>query len=145
RYRTATFKISHRKLNKLANQIGGKPIDSAILQMQFSAKRAASRIKSLLALGRNQAADRGMRTERMVVAEAWVNKGPKLMRMDIRGRGRFGIKHHPSARMHIVLKEGKTRAEKKEEALRKRIGLVRSAGWYREDVPIRNARPYYVW
>ncbi|KZP00186.1 ribosomal protein L22 [Calocera viscosa TUFC12733] len=143
--KTAVFKISHRKLNKLAQQIGGKPIDTAILQMQFSSKRAATRIKSMLALARGQAEDKGLRRERMVVAEAWVNKGPKLMRMDIKGRGRFGVKHHPSARMCVVLKEGKTREEKKEAKLRKRIGLVRSAGLYRENVPIRNAGPVYAW
>jgi len=143
--KTAMFKMSHRKLNKLAHQIGGKPIDHAILQMQFSSKRASTRIKSMLALARDQAADRGLRRERLVVTEAYVNKGPKQRRMDIKGRGRFGIKHHPSARMCVVLKEGKTRAEKKEEELTKRLRKVRSAGLYREDVPIRNHGPVYTW
>lgn len=46
KYSTATFKIGPRKLQLLADQISGKPIDLAILQMQFSAKRAASRVKA---------------------------------------------------------------------------------------------------
>jgi len=143
--KTAMFKISHRKLNDLASQISQTPIDHAILQMQFSNKRASTRIKSMLALARDQATMRGLRRERLVVHEAYVNKGPKLRRLDIKGRGRMGIKHHPSARMVVVLKEGKTSKEKREEDLRKRVGKIRSAGLYREDVPIRNAGPVYAW
>lgn len=33
----------------LGRQISGKPIDHAIMQMQFSEKRASDRIKSMLA------------------------------------------------------------------------------------------------
>ncbi|KAJ2931737.1 hypothetical protein H1R20_g5354, partial [Candolleomyces eurysporus] len=55
KYSTANFKISHRKLNMLANQITGKPIDYAILQMQFSEKRASSRIMNMLATAKDHA------------------------------------------------------------------------------------------
>lgn len=55
KYSTANFKISHRKLNLLANQIAGKPIDSAILQMMFSEKRASKRIKSMLVVAKSHA------------------------------------------------------------------------------------------
>jgi large subunit ribosomal protein L22 len=50
--------ISHRKLNKLGRQIAGKPIDYAILQMQFSNKRAGSKIKDLLLNAKQQAVQR---------------------------------------------------------------------------------------
>jgi large subunit ribosomal protein L22 len=39
----------------LANQIAGKPIDYAILQMQFSEKRASTRIMNMLATARDHA------------------------------------------------------------------------------------------
>lgn len=39
----------------LANQIAGKPIDHAILQMQFSEKRASTRIMNMLATARDHA------------------------------------------------------------------------------------------
>ena len=55
KYSTANFKISHRKLNMLANQLAGKPIDHAILQMQFSEKRASNRIMNMLATARDHA------------------------------------------------------------------------------------------
>lgn len=55
KYSTANFKISHRKLNMLGRQIAGKPIDYAILQMQFSEKRASKRIMNMLATARDHA------------------------------------------------------------------------------------------
>lgn len=39
----------------LGRQISGKPIDYAILQMQFSEKRASKRIKSMLVLAKQHA------------------------------------------------------------------------------------------
>lgn len=55
KYSTANFKISPRKLNMLGRQISGKPIDYAILQMQFSEKRASTRIMNMLATARDHA------------------------------------------------------------------------------------------
>jgi large subunit ribosomal protein L22 len=67
KYSTAKFKISPRKLNKLAHQISGLPVGEAILQMKFSEKRASERIKSTLALARNHAVDKGLDQGRLVV------------------------------------------------------------------------------
>lgn len=39
----------------LGRQISGKPIDYAILQMNFSQKRAAKRVKNMLVVARNHA------------------------------------------------------------------------------------------
>lgn len=39
----------------LGRQISGKPIDYAILQMQFSEKRASTRIRSMLATAKEHA------------------------------------------------------------------------------------------
>ena len=55
KYSTANFKISHRKLNMLGRQIAGKPVDHAIVQMQFSEKRASSRIMNMLVTARDHA------------------------------------------------------------------------------------------
>jgi large subunit ribosomal protein L22 len=93
KYSTAYFRISHRKLQLLADQIGGgKPIDYSILQMQFSQKRAAKRIKSTLALARDHAVIKGLNLSKMVVAEAWVGKGRTFKRIEPKGRGRTGVR-----------------------------------------------------
>ena len=67
KYSTTNFKHSHRKLNKLGNQIAGKPIDVAILQMQFSEKRNSKRIKSMLATAKQHATMKGLDPERLLV------------------------------------------------------------------------------
>jgi len=146
KYSTANFKISHRKLNLLGRQIAGKPIDSAILQMSFSEKRASKRIKSMLVVAKDHAQKLGMDEKKLVIAESWVSKGPNVhKRIDIKGRGRYGIKQHPDSKLSVVLKEGRTRAELMEEFKAKRLRRIVSAGMVREDVPLRNPSPRWAW
>lgn len=71
------------------------------------------------------------------IAESWVSKGRKLVRVDIKGRGRAGRKHHGSARLHLLLKEGQTQAEKESSKFQKEMGRVKSAGVVREDGVLR--------
>ncbi|KAL9934489.1 hypothetical protein V8E36_006945 [Tilletia maclaganii] len=150
KYSTAQFKISPRKLGKLASQIAAKPIDHAILQMEFSHKRAARRIKSTLALARDHAIAKGMDPARLVVSEAWVGKGLYHKRPDIKGRARMGTKHHPSARMSVVLRNGQTHEEKDKLAFlqaERRLRLLATAGVARAERPIINVhqRPGWAW
>lgn len=52
----------------LARQISGKPIDHAILQMEFSQKRASKRIKSALVLARQHAIEyKGLDRAKLIV------------------------------------------------------------------------------
>jgi large subunit ribosomal protein L22 len=67
KYSTSNFKISHRKLNDLGRQIAGKPIDHAIVQMQFSEKRASKRIRSMLVVAKKHAAGKGIDQSKMIV------------------------------------------------------------------------------
>lgn len=48
-------------------------------------------------------------------AQSWTTQGPSLPRLDIKGRGRHGVKHHPSSKLHVLLAEGRTSEEKKRE------------------------------
>jgi large subunit ribosomal protein L22 len=67
RYKSAHHKISHRKLNDLSRQISGLPVDEAIVQMEFSEKRASSWIKSTLCLARDHAMDKGLARTKLVI------------------------------------------------------------------------------
>ncbi|KAF9513265.1 hypothetical protein BS47DRAFT_1344513 [Hydnum rufescens UP504] len=138
--------MSHRKLNLLGRQIAGKPIDAAILQMVFSEKRASTRIKSMLCVARDHAeAYKNLNRSKLIVAEAWVSKGEKLRRLDIKGRGRSGVKHHPKAKLTVVLKEGKTLQEKVLAQRAYKVNKIRSPGLMRENKPIRNPGPMWAW
>lgn len=144
-HKTSTGNMVHspRKLNDVARLIARKPIDAAILQMQMSDKRVAStRIKSMLVLARDHAIAKGLKREELVVQEAWVSKGIYLKRLDIKGRGRHGIKHRPESRMHVVLAPGKSRTQLRQEQFERIVkGRLQTGGAgyaLRENRPIIN-------
>jgi len=148
KYSTATMTISHRKLNDLARQIAHQPVDSAILQMVFSQKRVSKRLKSMLVVARDHATEKGLPRDKLIVSEAWVNKGPggrNAKRLEIKGRGKFGIRMKPKARMHVVLKEGLTIAEVKKKDRDVKLRRIVSSGMVREDKPLRNPPPVWAW
>ncbi|KAF7332203.1 Dolichyl-diphosphooligosaccharide--protein glycosyltransferase subunit 1 [Mycena kentingensis (nom. inval.)] len=144
---TQPFIVSHRKLNKLGRQIAGKPIDYAILQMQFSNKRASSKIHELLLEAKEKAVlKRKMDAPTLVVSEAWVSKRAKRSKkMVAQGRGHRGIRIKPSSSITVVLKEGKTVEQLKAEARRRKLQKIVSAAVTREDVPLRNVSSNWAW
>ncbi|KAH7102910.1 ribosomal protein L22, partial [Auriculariales sp. MPI-PUGE-AT-0066] len=140
------FKISPRKLQKLARQIAGSPVDYAILQMQFSDKKAARKIKGLLEEARDDAQRvMGMNRGKLVVSESWALKHRTEKRIDIKGRGRMGIMETKYSRIWIRLREGQTPEERAEERRQKVLKRVRSAGVTREDRPLRNVSSAWTW
>ncbi|KAK4705965.1 large subunit ribosomal protein L22, partial [Phenoliferia sp. Uapishka_3] len=112
---TANFKTSRRKLNDLGRLIVGRTADEGVLQLQVSPKKPASRLLSMLALARDHAIAKGMNRDKLVIAQSWTSQGPSLKRLDIKGRGRRGIKHHPSSKLHILLAEGETEEERRRQ------------------------------
>ncbi|GAA6021772.1 hypothetical protein JCM11491_007241 [Sporobolomyces phaffii] len=106
---TANFKTSKRKLNDLARLVAGRTADEALLQLQATRKKQSPRLISMIALARDHAVAKGLRREKLVIAQSWVTQGPSLARLDIKGRGRHGIKHHPSSKLHVLLAEGETK------------------------------------
>ncbi|KAJ3563846.1 hypothetical protein NP233_g8675 [Leucocoprinus birnbaumii] len=128
-------------------KISGKPIDWAILQMQFSEKRASTRIMNMLATAKDHAQRyKKMDQSKLIVSEAWVTKGvrpPK--RIEPRGRNHYGVRHHPNSKMTVVLRHGKTVEEKQAQRREKILKRIVSAGVTREDVPLRNPAPTWCW
>ncbi|KIO12951.1 hypothetical protein M404DRAFT_993922 [Pisolithus tinctorius Marx 270] len=131
----------------LGRQISGKPIDHAIMQMQFSEKRASNRIMSMLATAKLHATVyKNMDPSKLVVSEAWVTKGEnRLKRLEPRGRGKFGIRVHPDSRLHVILRPGKTYDQVVKEQRERRLKRIVSAGLVREDVPLRNPASFWQW
>ncbi|KAG2013670.1 50S ribosomal protein L22 [Coprinopsis cinerea AmutBmut pab1-1] len=148
KYSTANFKISHRKLNMLANQISSKPIDYAILQMQFSEKRAGRRIMNMLCTAKDHAIRyKKLDPSRLVVSQAWVTKGPRPPKqVEPRGRGHYGIRIKNNAKMTVVLSYGKSIEEKKAEEFKKKLKKAVSPHMHlREDIPLRNPSRGWTW
>lgn len=75
-----------------------------------------------------------------------MTKGPNVIRfIDIKGRGRMGVKHHPHSRMNVILREGKTKAEQAAEDRARKLRKIVSAGLNREDIPLRNPKSSWAW
>ncbi|KAK7049530.1 hypothetical protein VNI00_005561 [Paramarasmius palmivorus] len=143
---TSPFVISPQKLNMLGRQISGKPIDYAILQMQFSSKKASNRIMNMLAQARDHAVGyKNMDKDKLIVSEAWVGKGQYTKQIDIKGRGRYGIRTTRRARMTVVLKEGKTLEEKKAAERAYKMKRIVAASHVRENKPLRNPGAMWAW
>ena len=52
---------------------------------------------------------------------------------------------HPDSKINVVLREGKTRAQLAEEDRARKLRRIASAGYVREDVPLRNPGPAWAW
>ncbi len=68
-----------------------------------------------------------------------------LARLEPKGRGRAGMRHHRYSKLHVLLKEGETHEEVLMKNRAKALRRAVSAGVVREDVPIRNPRPQWAW
>ncbi|KAI9296839.1 ribosomal protein L22 [Neoconidiobolus thromboides FSU 785] len=153
RYSTTNFKIGLRKLMLLANQISGLSINQAILQMQFSQKRASKKIMNALVFSRKNAQlQKNFDPERMYIAQAWVGKGNYITNLiDIKGRGRFGLKEHPFCHMKFIFKEKVENPKPTVEGMNERRKIkgfyLRRNVWHphRDTRPIYNPKPFYNW
>ncbi|ORX58707.1 ribosomal protein L22 [Hesseltinella vesiculosa] len=147
RWSTANFKGSHRKLNMIARQLRNLTVDEAIRQMEFSPKRASSKILHNLAFARKNAADQhGMKD--LIVSQAWVGKGRYHRRVNPHGRGQFGIMHRKEAHMKFILTEKPAQPEPTQGSRRNIRGWKETKKVWtplNETKPVYNPKPYYNW
>ncbi|PWW73778.1 ribosomal protein L22 [Tuber magnatum] len=119
------FKTSVKKLAPIARQIQGKKIEDAIIQMRFSAKKAARDVLGHLYAARNESVvRRRMDPQQTYIEQAWVGRGTYGLDRNHRARGRIDMLRLPYTSITVVLKEQVTRdriaKEKEEKRLRKK-------------------------
>jgi large subunit ribosomal protein L22 len=97
---------SPQKLNLLAQAIRGQSAAKALVDLQFSKKRAAEEVRKLLQSAvANAENNHGMDVDRLVVAEATVGKTFMMKRFHARGRGRGSRILKKISNMTIIVKE----------------------------------------
>ncbi|KAI9204044.1 ribosomal protein L22/L17 [Polychytrium aggregatum] len=105
-FSTGHFRVSPQKLNHLARILNGISLQEGLKQMQMCLKKPSVRVEGLL---RRAAAswehNYGGNKDLLYIRRAWVGKGPYMKRIKIHGRGRFGIMHHPTAHLRILVTE----------------------------------------
>ena len=100
-------RVPAQKARLVVDLIRGKDVNSALVQVQV-AKRQAARIveKVLRSAMANATQNHGVRdVDRLVVAEAYVNEGPTVKRIQPRAMGRAFRIRKRSSHITIVLQE----------------------------------------
>lgn len=100
------IRTSAQKLNLVAAQIRGKPVEKAIADLTFSRKRIAKDVKTTLESAiANAENNHDLDVDDLVVAEAHVAKGLVMKRFRPRARGRVGKIEKPFSHLTIVVRE----------------------------------------
>jgi len=100
------LRTSPQKLNLVAAQIRGKPVQRALIDLEFSRRRIAQSVKvGLESAIANAENNHQLDVDRLVVAEATVGKGLVMKRWRARARGRVARIHKPFSQITLVVRE----------------------------------------
>lgn len=100
------IRISHIKLNEVANLIRGKEVLSAVTLLSFSKKRVAGEVKKLLLSALSNADyNHGLDVDNLVVDRVEVGKSLVMKRFRARARGRGARILKRFSNMKITLRE----------------------------------------
>ena len=81
-------RIAPRKARLVADQIRGKGIEDALATLEFSSRRGAWFIKSVLRSAIANAEEANLDVGRLYVSESRVDEGPTIKRFQPKDRGR---------------------------------------------------------
>ena len=100
------LRISPQKLNLVAEQIRGKPVQRALMDLEFSRRRILGAVKAGLESAiANAENNHQLDVDRLIVAEATVGKNMVMKRWRARARGRVARIQKPFAEITIVVRE----------------------------------------
>lgn len=100
------FQTSPQKLNLLAQTIRGKSAGRALVDLEFSKRRAAQDVRKLLQSAvANAENNHGLDVDRLIISEATVGKTLKMKRFRARARGRAARIEKKFSNMTIVVRE----------------------------------------
>mmetsp|Transcript_16324 Transcript_16324/g.53711 ORF Transcript_16324/g.53711 Transcript_16324/m.53711 type:complete len:125 (-) Transcript_16324:604-978(-) len=75
------------------------------MQLEFCRKQMAVMVKNAIESAAGNAEAQGLSKERLVVDEVVVNKGKHFKKMDIKARGKTGIRKTYFSHLRVVLRE----------------------------------------
>ncbi|CEJ13267.1 50S ribosomal protein L22 [Phreatobacter sp. AB_2022a] len=100
------LRVSPRKLNLVAALIRGKPVDTALADLEFSRKRIAGAVRKCLESAiANAENNHDLDVDDLIVAEAHVGKAMVLKRFHARARGRGARIEKPFSHLTIVVRQ----------------------------------------
>ncbi|KAJ3072982.1 hypothetical protein HDU98_002464 [Podochytrium sp. JEL0797] len=139
RVKGAAFRQSAKKTNLVAKVCRGLELQHAIDQMRFSPKRPAMKVAQVLRQAqRNALAQTKDDNSKWVVSQCFVGKSSYLKRMKLHARGRFGIMHHPSCHVTVIVKRVSKDVDVEFEKL---VHIFKRHKLY---APFREAKPRFL-
>ncbi len=100
------IRVSPDRARLVAREIRGKPVDEALLIVQFGRSKGARVIrKALESAVANAEHNYEMDVDELYVKDVRVDKGPVLKRMKPRSRGRADIIRRPTSHITVVVAE----------------------------------------
>jgi len=100
------IKISPTKLNDLCRLVRGVGVQEALVQLKLSQKKKAHIVAGVIMAASSGAVhNHNMDRKRLYIDKLWVGHGTHLKRLDIKGRGRCGIKLRYRSHLNVELKE----------------------------------------
>ena len=96
-------RIAPRKARLVADQIRGKGIEDALATLEFSPRRGAWFIKSVLRSAIANAEEANLDVGRLFVSESRVDEGPTIKRFQPKDRGRSHPIMKRTSHIHVAV------------------------------------------
>jgi ribosomal protein L22 len=98
--------IAPQKLNDICRTVRGLGVQEALIQLRLSPKKKAHLVEQVIRNAMSNAINHfDMERSRLYVDRLWTGTGSHLKRIDIKGRGRTGMKRKYRAHLFCVVKE----------------------------------------
>ncbi|HXX58682.1 MAG TPA: 50S ribosomal protein L22 [Thermodesulfovibrionales bacterium] len=99
-------KITPRKARRVVDLVRGKKAGDALIALRFMPYRGADFIEKILKSAMSNAEQKKVvNPEEMVIAEAYVDQGPVMKRMEPRSMGRANVIRKRLSHITLVLSE----------------------------------------
>ena len=99
-------RIAPRKARLVSDMVRGLPVDEALTALDFSKRRGAWYLKSVLKSAIANAEEGEADVSQLYVSESRVDEGPTIKRFRPKDRGRAHPIRKRTSHLHIVLEEG---------------------------------------
>jgi len=101
------LRVPPRKARRIVDVIRGKRVDAALTLLRFTTLSAARPIEKIVrAAAANAENNHGMKPQELVIAQALVDGGPIVKRVEARARGSAGLKRKRMSHVTIVVSDG---------------------------------------
>jgi len=136
---------SSQRLNDCCKEIRGKHISDAFTAMEKNDKKGADYVSQLLEKLMEDGKEKGLNPDLFFVAEAFVGKGIRSKKIDIKAKGMMGIIRRPKSSLTIIMHEKPLEHMIKESMIGKTppgIGSIFRKRLYESNADFQDLRRY---